>query len=406
MISLKFTGKIKDYKNEIDKLKNESEISERKGELEKVAEIKYGQIPALEKKIDATVKKLAAVQKDHKILKEEVTEEDVAAVVSRWTGIPVTKMLETEAEKLIRLEEELKHRIVGQDKAIIAIANAIRRSRAGISEASKPIGSFIFLGPTGVGKTETAKAVAELMFNDEKALVRLDMSEYMEKHSISKIMGSPPGYVGHEEGGQLTEIIRRRPYSVILFDEIEKAHPDVFNILLQILDDGRLTDSKGRPVNFKNTIIIMTSNLGGEVIKEYSLGFSDKQKTDIVSQSEMEERITEILQRSFRPEFLNRIDDIIIFSSLSKEQINEIIERQLAIVNQRLNKKNIQLNFTSKLKSFIAEKGFDPVYGARPLKRLIQNQVLDELAMKIIEGKIKPGEKVSVDVAKEKVVIK
>ena len=397
---------IQNSKNQIDKLKNEAEIAERKGELETVAEIKYGKIPELEKQGKAASKKLAERQKDKKILKEEVTEEDIASVVSRWTGIPVTKMLESESQKLARLEDELKKRIVGQNKAITAIANAVRRSRAGIAEENRPIGSFIFLGPTGVGKTETAKALAEFMFNDEKALVRLDMSEYMEKHSVAKIIGSPPGYVGYEEGGQLTEIIRRRPYSIILFDEIEKAHPDVFNILLQILDDGRLTDAKGRTANFKNSVIIMTSNLGGEVIKEYSLGFSDKKRSEVVDQIEMEERITEILQKSFKPEFLNRIDDIIIFNALSQDQIRQIVDLQLIEVDKRLGKKNIKLEFTDRLKDFLAQKGFDPVYGARPLKRLIQNQVLDELALEIIEGKIKTGQKVKIDVAKEKVLIK
>lgn len=397
---------IQSYKNEIDKLKNEAEIAERKGELEKVAEIKYGKIPDLEKKNKATAKKLTILQKDKKILNEKVTEEDIAAVVSRWTGIPITKMLEGESKKLARLEDELKKRIVGQDKALKAIANAIRRSRAGIAEAGRPIGSFIFLGPTGVGKTETAKAVAEFMFDDEKALVRLDMSEYMEKHSVSKIIGSPPGYIGHEEGGQLTETIRRRPYAVILFDEIEKAHPDVFNILLQILDDGRLTDAKGRVVNFKNSIIVMTSNLGGEVIKEYSLGFSDKKRYGIVNQKEMEERLTEILQKSFKPEFLNRLDEIIIFSTLDKNEIRKIVDRQLINLNQRLGEKNINLEFSDTLKSFLAKKGFDLIYGARPLKRLIQNEVLDELALQIIEGKIKAGQKVKIDIVKNKVAIK
>jgi ATP-dependent Clp protease ATP-binding subunit ClpB len=402
----KYIKAIQDSKNQIDQLKNEAEIAERKGKLEKVAEIKYGKIPELEKKSKAASKKLAELQKDKQILKEEVAEEDIAAVVSRWTGIPVTKMLESESQKLARLEEELTKRVIGQNKAIKAIANAVRRSRAGIAESGKPIGSFIFLGPTGVGKTETAKALAEFMFNDEKALVRLDMSEYMEKHSVAKIIGSPPGYVGYEEGGQLTEIIRRRPYAVILFDEIEKAHPDVFNILLQILDDGRLTDAKGRKVNFKNAVIIMTSNLGGEVIKEYSIGFSDKKRGRIVDQKEMEERILEILRKSFKPEFLNRVDDIIIFNTLGKEQIRQIVDLQLITVTQRLGTKNIKLTFTDKLRKFLAEKGFDPVYGARPLKRLIQNQVLDELALQIIEGKIKPAQKVKVDVAKDKVVIK
>ena len=377
--------KIQDFKNQIDQRKNEAEIAERRGELEKVAEIKYGKIPELEKNSAAASVKLAGLQKDKKILKEEVTEEDIAAVVSHWTGIPTTKMLESESQKLARLEDELAKRIIGQKKAIKAIANAVRRNRAGIAEEGRPIGSFIFLGPTGVGKTETAKALAEFMFNDEKSLVRLDMSEYMEKHTVSKIIGS---------------------YSVILFDEIEKASSDVFNILLQILDDGRLTDAKGRQINFKNTIIIMTSNLGGDVIKKYAIGFSDKKRELIISQKEMEERITEILNKSFKPEFLNRVDDIIIFQALSQEEIRQIVDLQLIRVIKRLGEKNIKLEFNAKLKNWLAEKGFDPVYGARPLKRVIQNQVLDELALQIIEGKIKPAQKIKLDLEKEKVVIK
>ncbi|OGY42918.1 MAG: ATP-dependent chaperone ClpB [Candidatus Buchananbacteria bacterium RIFCSPHIGHO2_01_FULL_39_14] len=397
--------KIQDLKNKIDQLKNEAEIAERKGDLAKVAEIKYGQIPQLEKEISQTTKKMIELQKDKKILKEEVTEEDIAAVVSRWTGIPVTKMLQGESQKLAELELVLKKRVVGQDKAMMAIANAIRRSRAGLAEESRPIGSFIFLGPTGIGKTETAKALAEFMFNDEKALVRIDMSEYMEKHSVAKMIGSPPGYIGYEEGGQLTEIIRRRPYAVILFDEIEKAHPDIFNILLQILDDGRLTDAKGRTVSFKNSIIIMTSNLGGEVIKEYGLGFSEKRRTETVSQNEMEERILEILNRFFKPEFLNRIDDIIIYQSLSKQDIRQIVEIQLANVAKRLEDKKIKVEFSVSVKDFLADKGFDPIFGARPLKRLIQNQVLDPLALKIIRNEIKSGKKIIIEAAKEKIII-
>lgn len=397
---------IQDSKNQIDQLKNEAEIAERKGELEKVAEIKYGKIPALEKAAKTASQKLATLQKQRKILKEEVTEEDIASVVSRWTKIPVSKMLASEIEKLAHLEQDLKKRVIGQEKALSAIANAVRRSRAGISEENKPIGSFIFLGPTGVGKTETAKALAELLFNDQKALVRLDMSEYMEKHSVSKIMGSPPGYVGYEEGGQLTEIVRRRPYAVILFDEIEKAHPDVFNVLLQILDDGHLTDAKGRTVNFRNTIIIMTSNLGGEVIKEYTLGFTDDERTDESDQKHMETKITEILHQSFKPEFLNRIDDIIIFHALSKDNIAQIVELQLAEVTKRLATKDIKVTFTTKVKSHLAEKGYDDRYGARPLKRLIQNTILDPLALLIIEGKISAGKTLTADYKNDSMVLK
>ncbi|MDX9893029.1 MAG: ATP-dependent chaperone ClpB [Patescibacteria group bacterium] len=397
---------IQEAKNKIDQLKVEADIAERRGELDKVAEIKYGKIPELEKQTKATSAKLAEIQKDQKILKEEVTPEDIAAVVARWTGIPVSKMLESESQKLAKLENELSKRVVGQTQAIKAIANAVRRSRAGIAEENRPIGSFIFLGPTGVGKTETAKALASAMFNDEKSLVRLDMSEYMEKHSVSKMIGSPPGYIGYEEGGQLSEIIRRRPYAIILFDEIEKAHLDVFNILLQVLDDGQLTDAKGRKINFKNTIIIMTSNLGSEVIKEYSLGFSDKKKNDIISQEEMEKKINEILHKTFKPEFLNRIDEIITFHALTEKEIKQIVDLQLASVGSRLTKKQIELTFTEALKNYLAQKGFNPIYGARPLKRLIQNLILDELAIKIIENKIISNKKIKVDINKEKIIIK
>jgi ATP-dependent Clp protease ATP-binding subunit ClpB len=398
---------IREAKKQIDSLKQEADILERKAELEKVAEIRYGQIPEIEKKIKALEKRLANIQKDQKILKEEVTEEDIAAVVSRWTGIPVSKMLETESEKLVKAEEELTKRVVGQDEAIQSIANALRRSRAGVAEADRPIGSFIFLGPTGVGKTELAKALAEFMFNDESAMIRVDMSEYMEKHSVSKFIGSPPGYVGYEEGGQLTEQVRRRPYSVVLFDEIEKAHPQVFNILLQLLDDGHLTDAKGRSVNFKNTIIIMTSNLGNQLLKEVALGFEDKTGPQTnVDEAEIKDNVYEALKNHFKPEFLNRLDEIIIFHPLSKKDITKIIDLQLNLVKERLAEKKIKLNFTKELEKYLAEKGFDPQFGARPLKRVIQNQILDDLALQIIEGKIKEGQKVKVDVAKNNVVFK
>ena len=399
---------IREAKKQIDSLKQEADILERKAELQKVAEIRYGQIPAIEKKIKDFEKKLANVQKDHKILKEEVTEEDIAQVVSRWTGIPVSKMLESEMAKLAHAEDELKKRVVGQQEAISAVANAIRRSRAGVSEENRPIGSFIFLGPTGVGKTELAKALAEFMFNDESAMIRVDMSEYMEKHSISKFIGSPPGYVGYEEGGQLTEQVRRRPYSVVLFDEIEKAHPEVFNILLQLLDDGRLTDAKGRAVNFKNTIIIMTSNLGNQLLKEVSLGFEDKtlKKENKMDEEKMKEKVYEALKAQFKPEFINRLDEIIIFHPLGKKEIEKIIELQLEIVIKRLADKKIKLEFTKALEEYLANKGFDPQFGARPLKRVIQSQILDDLAMQIIESKIKEGQKVKVDVEKDKVVFK
>jgi ATP-dependent Clp protease ATP-binding subunit ClpA len=346
------------------------------------------------------------LQKKNPILKEEVEEEDIAKVVSRWTGIPVAKMMEGEMEKLAKAEKILKKRVVGQDEAIEAVAKALRRSRAGISEENRPIGSFIFLGPTGVGKTELAKALAEFLFNDENAMIRIDMSEYMEPHSVAKITGSPPGYVGYEEGGQLTEKVRRRPYSLILFDEIEKAHPDVFNVLLQILDDGRLTDAKGRVVNFKNTVIVMTSNVGSEIIyKMQDFGFRDgKDKHTVLREDEMKEKVMQSLREKFKPEFLNRVDEIIIFHPLGKEQIKKIIELQLEKVCQRLLQKNIKLEVSQDAEELLAKVGFDPIFGARPLKRAIQNMVLDELALRIIEGKIKENSRVRVGVKNGKIV--
>ncbi len=395
-------SKIRQAKKGIEESKAQAEIIERKGDdLTKVAEIRYDKIPKLEKEVKKQEAELTKIQKKgHRILKEEVDEEDIAKVVSRWTGIPVFKMLENEIKKLSKAEEELKKRVVGQDEAIKAVANAIRRSRAGISEEQKPIGSFLFVGPTGVGKTELGKALAEFMFNDENALIRLDMSEFMERHSVAKIIGSPPGYVGHDEGGQLTEKIRRRPYSVILFDEIEKANPEVFNILLQILDDGRLTDSKGRAVNFKNTIIIMTSNLGNEVIRQYSIGFndgSDEKQAQKMREQEMKEKIDNILKEHFKLEFLNRIDEIVLFKSLSKSVLAKIVDLELDKVEKRLKNKEISLNVSLKVKKMLAEKGYDITFGARPLKRIIQNIILDELALDIIEGKVKEGDKVLID---------
>ena len=395
-------AKIRESKKKIDELKAQAEIIERKGDdLVQVAEIKYALIPELEKEVKKFETELNKIQKSGtRILKEEVSEEDIANVVSRWTGIPVSKMLESEIKKLATAETELSLRVLGQDEAIRSVANAIRRSRAGISEEKKPIGSFLFVGPTGVGKTELAKALAEFIFNDEQALIRLDMSEFMEKHSVAKIIGSPPGYVGYEEGGQLTDKIRRRPYSVVLFDEIEKAHPEVFNILLQILDDGRLTDSKGRAVNFKNTIIIMTSNLGNEVIKKYSIGFSealDEQAEKLSTDVNIKEKIEKILKEHFKLEFLNRIDEIVIFKSLSRETLSKIVDLELYKVEKRLKIKNISIKIAMKVKKMLAEKGFYLTFGARPLKRVIQNLILDELALEIIEGKIKEGDKIDID---------
>ncbi|NLC30560.1 MAG: ATP-dependent chaperone ClpB [Candidatus Moranbacteria bacterium] len=395
------------HKEEIDKLRSESEILERNGELDKVAEIRYGKIPELEKKIKEEGEKLNKLQAKGAILKEEITEEDIAQVVARWTGIPVSKMLQSEIKKLAKLEEFLAKRVIGQEEAIKAVANAVRRSRAGIAEEGKPIGSFIFLGPTGVGKTELAKALTVALFDDEKSMVRLDMSEFMEAHSTAKLIGSPPGYVGYDEGGQLTEIIRRKPYSVILLDEMEKAHPQVFNILLQILDDGRLTDAKGRTVSFKNTVIIMTSNVGSDIIyKNDALGFKeDKERKQKLRESEMREQVLGELRLNFKPEFLNRLDEIIIFHPLNKKMLEKIVDLQLAIVRERLLKKDIEVQFSPEIRKYLTEKGFDPAYGARPLKRVIQNEILDELALRIIEDRVKKDQTVKIGFKNKKIVI-
>ncbi len=379
----------------IEKLRIEADNLERTGDFDKVAEIRYGKIPEAEQEIKKIQEKLHDIQADGGMLREDVTEKDIARIVSKWTGVPVSKMLDSEKDRLTTMEDVLAHRIVGQKDAVSAVSNAIRRARAGISDESRPIASFIFLGPTGVGKTELAKALAEFLFDDERSLVRVDMSEYMESHAVSRLIGSPPGYVGHEEGGQLTEIIRRKPYSVILFDEIEKAHPDVFNIFLQILDDGQLTDSKGRMVNFKNTVIIMTSNVGSEEIFAMQ-----KEAQEIVYDSVMRE-----LQRRFKPEFLNRIDDIIVFHALTEEMIRYIVDIQLDHVQKRLLEEKIRVKISKKVRSFLAQKGFDPAYGARPLKRVIQRLVLDPLAMKIVDGSISAGKKAQIDVDGDRIVI-
>jgi len=396
--------KISEAKKKMESLKQEADIAEREGNLQKVAEVRYGRIPDQEKIAKNNQKKLVEIQKDKPFLKEEIGEQDIASVVSRWTGIPVQKMLEGEMDKLTRMEEELHRRVIDQEEAIKAISNAVRRARAGVSEEKRPIGSFIFLGPTGVGKTELAKALAEFMFNDENAIVRLDMSEYMEKHTVARMIGSPPGYVGFEEGGQLTESIRRRPYSVVLFDEIEKAHPEVFNILLQILDDGRLTDAKGRAVNFRNSVIIMTSNVGNEIVKQYILGFSDEPVRE--EQREMKTKVMEALRSQFKPEFLNRVDEIIVFDSLSKENLTQIVDLQLIQVQKRLAEKKIKIKVSVKAKKYLADKGYDPNYGARPLKRLIQQTILDEIAKEIIAGRIKEGDSVSIDADDKGIIIK
>jgi len=396
--------KIKDLKRKIEEMRIEAEKEIPKGNLQKVAEIKYGTIPELEKQLQETERKLVRIQKGRPLIKGEVTPEDIAKVISRWTGIPVTKLLEEEAKKLERMEEELHKRIVDQDEAIKAIANAIRRARAGISEEKRPLGSFLFLGPTGVGKTETAKALAEFLFNDENAMIRLDMSEYMEEHSVAKMIGSPPGYVGYEEGGQLTEKIRRRPYSIVLLDEIEKAHPKVFNLLLQILEDGRLTDTKGRVASFKNAILIMTSNIGTEVIsRETPLGFFVEGEKK-VKMGKIRESVISVLKEHFRPEFLNRIDEIIIFNYLSKEDMKKIVELELEKVKKRLLQREIEIEIGDSVKDYLTERGFDPNLGARPLKRIIQKEILDPLALEIVSGKVKEGDKVKIDFKERKIL--
>ncbi len=379
---------IRNIKEDIEKAKTDAEQAERDADLQKAAELKYGKLLELQKKLDQENKNLEQLQKGQKMLKEEVDEEDIAETVSKWTGIPVTRLVEAEIDKLIHMEERLKKRVVGQDEAISVISNAIRRARAGLQDPNRPIGSFIFLGPTGVGKTELSKALAEFLFDDERAMVRIDMSEYMEKHTVSRLIGAPPGYVGYEEGGYLTEAVRRKPYSVILLDEIEKAHSDVFNILLQIMDDGRLTDGHGRTVDFKNTVIIMTSNTGSQWITE----LRDK------DEKEMRRRITEAMKDNFKPEFLNRVDDTVIFHRLGVDEIEKIVEIQIEILKRTLKSKKLDLSITDKAKKLLAKEGFDPVYGARPLKRVIQNEVQNVLAMKLLNGEVKEGDKVTVDV--------
>lgn len=403
---------LRDVSMKLDQARVDAEQAERSGELEKVAMIRYQRVPELEKERRTLNQKLAEIQKEHKFLKEEVTDEDIALVVARWTGIPVSKMLESEAAKLARLEEELAKRVVGQEEAITAVANAVRRSRAGIAEESKPIGSFIFLGPTGVGKTELARALASFLFNDANALIRVDMSEFMEKHAASKLIGAPPGYVGYEEAGQLTEQVRRRPYSVILFDEIEKAHPDVFNLMLQILDDGRLTDAKGRVINFKNTLIVMTSNIGSQIIQDFagqrgsrSIGYktSEREKSP---EDEMKLQIREELSRFFKPEFLNRVDEIMIFHALTQEQIGEIVNLQLdQVVKRILKQRNIQLEISSEAKKELARLGYDPIFGARPLKRVIQHEILDPLALALLQTSLPDESVVHVGIEKGKITI-
>jgi ATP-dependent Clp protease ATP-binding subunit ClpB len=379
---------IRQIKEERERIGVEEQQAEREGNLARAAELRYGVATDLEKRLHEANEKLVELQSNRKMLKEEVDDEDVAEVVSSWTGIPVSKMLEGEREKLVRMEDRLSRRVVGQNDAIVAVSNAVRRSRSGLQDPNRPIGSFIFMGPSGVGKTELAKALAEFIFDDEQAMVRIDMSEYMEKHAVSRLIGAPPGYVGYEEGGQLTEAIRRRPYSVVLFDEIEKAHPEVFNSLLQILDDGRMTDGHGRTVDFKNTIIIMTSNVGSQWIQE--LGTDQRE--------EMEKRVMEALRASFKPEFLNRVDDIMIFHNLTPDQLHAIVDIQLKYLQRRLDDQDLTLRLSDEAKALLAREGYDPVYGARPLKRAIQKYVENPLAIEILEGRFSKGDSIWCDV--------
>ena len=382
-------SKIRKIKEGIEQVKIAEKRFERVGDLNKVAEIRYGTLVNLQKELEQHNKKLADLQKTKSMLKEEVDDEDIVEIVSKWTGIPLSKLMEAETEKLLNIEGRLKNRVVGQNEAINLVASCIRRSRTGLSDPNRPLGSFIFIGPTGVGKTELAKALAWFLFDDENAVVRIDMSEYMEKYTVSKLIGAPPGYVGYEEAGQLTEAIRRRPYAVVLFDEIEKAHPDVFNVLLQILDDGRLTDGQGRVVNFKNTIVIMTSNIGTELIE------------DLKDRDTISERINETLRQKFRPEFLNRIDELIIFNQLNQDDINKIVDIQLRLLKQRLSDRNIVLNISNQGKEFLGKRGYDSIYGARPLRRVIQRLVQDPISVRVLNGEFKEGSKIQVDFDKK-----
>ncbi|TSC66812.1 MAG: ATP-dependent Clp protease ATP-binding subunit ClpB, partial [Parcubacteria group bacterium Gr01-1014_72] len=388
-------SELKNLKKGLEQARLEADAAEMRVDLAKAAEIRYGKIPLMEKDLEAKEKRLRKLQTSRRILREEVTEQDVADVVARWTGIPVSKMLESELAKIARMDDELKRRIIGQDDTVRRVSDAVKRSRAGISDPNRPIGSFLFLGPTGVGKTELTKALAAFMFNDERALIRLDMSEFMEKHSVSKLIGAPPGYVGYEEGGTFTETVRHRPYSVILFDEIEKAHPEVFNILLQILDNGRLTDAKGRVVNFRNAIVILTSNIGAQYIdKMQKLGFASapaEVSEERAGYEDAKARVMSALKDFFRPEFLNRLDDIIIFDILSRESIRAIVDIQITLVRERLAGKDIDLSVSAEVLEYLGKEGYNPQYGARPLRRLIQNKILNPVASLIIEQKVGEG---------------
>jgi ATP-dependent Clp protease ATP-binding subunit ClpB len=379
-------------KQRLEEKKEEAKRSEREGNLARTAEIRYGEIPAIEKEIEEKNRELEEAREEKKMLPEEVDDEMVAEIVAKWTGIPVSRMLEGESEKLIRMEDRLRERVVGQDEALTLVSNAIRRARSGLSDPNRPIGSFIFLGPTGVGKTETARALASFLFNDDQAIIRIDMSEYQEKHTVARLIGAPPGYVGYEEGGQLTEAVRRRPYSIILFDEIEKAHSEVFNLLLQLLDDGRLTDGHGKTVDFRNTVIIMTSNLGSQSIQQYAAG----------DYAKMRSKVMETLKESFKPEFLNRIDEVVIYHSLPLERIKQIIDIQIRDLESRLAERHVMLQVTDKARDYLAREGYDPAYGARPLKRTLQRKIQDPLALMLLDGKFAEGETVLVDLSIEK----
>jgi len=385
-------SRIRDIKEQIEQTKLEAAEAERIGDYGRVAELRYGALLSLQKELEQLNGQLAQLQSSGAMLKEEVDAEDIAEIVAKWTGIPVQRMLESERTKLLKMEERLHQRIVDQDEAITTIANAIRRARAGLSDPHRPIGSFIFLGTTGVGKTEMAKALAEFLFDDENAIVRIDMSEYMEKHSVSRLIGAPPGYVGYEEGGQLTEAVRRRPYSVVLFDEIEKAHNDVFNVLLQVLDDGRLTDNKGRTVNFRNTIIIMTSNLGTEVLLEHLPHVTEENRDEIMREARVQ--IANILRQRFRPEFLNRIDEIIIFKPLVQSEIRQIVRLQVSALQKRLDGIGIHFELSDEVADWLGSIGFDPQFGARPLKRAIQRYIADPLALRVLAGDFAAGDRV------------
>lgn len=385
---------IRKLKSDIEQAKVEAEEAERQGDLGKVAEIRYGRIVALQKQLEAAKAKMEELQKSGAMMKEEITATEIAEVVAKWTGIPVAKMLQSERQKLLEMEAELGRRVVGQTEAVKAISEAVRRAKAGLSDERKPIGSFIFLGTTGVGKTELARSLAEYLFDDENALVRIDMSEYMEAYSVSRLIGAPPGYVGYDEGGQLTEAVRRRPFSVVLLDEIEKAHPDVFNILLQVLDDGRLTDSKGHTVNFKNTIIIMTSNIGSQLIQDQTALMNDENRQEILSRMRME--LFELLRRKLRPEFLNRIDEVIMFMPLTRDEITAIVEIQFQRIAKTAAKQNITLTLSEEAKDWLAQLGYDPTFGARPLKRVMQRYITNALSEKILRGEIVEGDTLEV----------